>query len=249
MHWYPFIKKLLSVSLFLPLFLSLGQQALADQTLTSGGKPPQLIELFTSEGCSSCPPADLWISGLKNNEGLWTEYVPLAFHVDYWDWIGWKDRFASAAHTNRQRRYEQTRQVGSVYTPGFVVAGEEWRGFFSRENLPENQQPAAGELVLAIDDSQFNLSYEGDEAGTGVAHVAILGMELQTDVQRGENAGKTLEHNFVVLDWQTLPAGKTSWSGELKRDWDIETDTYAIAAWVEHSGKAQPLQVVAGYLE
>ena len=144
------MKKLLSVSLFLTLFLSLGQQALADQTLTSGGKPPQLIELFTSEGCSSCPPADLWISGLKNNEGLWTEYVPLAFHVDYWDWIGWKDRFASAAHTNRQRRYEQTRQVGSVYTPGFVVAGEEWRGFFSRENLPENQQPAAGELVLAL---------------------------------------------------------------------------------------------------
>ena len=241
----PFIKKLLCLLLFFPI----SQEVLSDQTLTSGDKPPQLIELFTSEGCSSCPPADFWLSNLKNNDGLWTDYVPLAFHVDYWDWLGWKDRFASADNTDRQRKYAVHRQVSSVYTPGFVVAGEEWRGFFSRQNLPENSEQPSEKLSLTINNEEFDLNYEGNPSATGVAHIAILGMGLETAVQRGENAGRTLEHNFVVLDWQTLPAGKNSWSGNIKRDWDLETDQYAIAAWVEHPGKAEPLQIVAGYLE
>ena len=239
------MKQLLCLLLLLPL----SQALLSDQTLTSGSKPPQLIELFTSEGCSSCPPADLWLSNLKNNDGLWTEYVPLAFHVDYWDWLGWKDRFASAENTDRQRQYSHLRQVNSVYTPGFVVSGQEWRGFFSRQNLPNNNEQPTDKLSLVIKEDAFNLSFEGDAAETGVAHVAILGMGLETAVRRGENAGRTLEHNFVVLDWQTLPAGQNNWTGKIKRDWDIETDQYAIAAWVEHSEQTLPLQVVAGYLE
>lgn len=77
-------------------------------TLESGEERVRVIELFTSEGCSSCPPADAWLSGLMDDPGLWNSLIPVAFHVDYWDHIGWKDRFSDAAFTERQRRYAST---------------------------------------------------------------------------------------------------------------------------------------------
>ena len=98
-----------------------------------------MLELYTSEGCSSCPPADSWLSSLKNEDGLWREFIPLAFHVDYWDYIGWKDRFASPKNSNRQRQYARGQSLKTVYTPGFLYNGEEWRGWFIRRfiDLPE----------------------------------------------------------------------------------------------------------------
>ena len=240
------MKNLFCLTLFLFITAPI---AMANQVYTSTGKPPQLIELFTSEGCSSCPPAENWLNNLKSHEGLWTDYVPLAFHVDYWDWIGWTDRFASAEHSERQRKYAQNRQVNSVYTPGFVVAGEEWRGFFGRQELPKNTQKPAGKLSLSVVDMQFDLSFEGNVSETGVAHIAILGMGIETPVKRGENAGRKLVHDFVVLDWQTLPAGQNQWTGTFGENWKHGNKQYAIAAWVEHPDKTFPLQVVAGYLE
>ena len=86
-----------------------------------------LIELYTSEGCSSCPPADRWVSSLQDEPGLWRDFIPLAFHVDYWDYIGWVDRFASPAFTARQYRYAAQQSMRTVYTPGFFNNGKEWR--------------------------------------------------------------------------------------------------------------------------
>ena len=87
-----------------------------------------LIELFTSEGCNSCPEADAWLSSLASNDGLWSEFVPVAFHVTYWDSLGWSDRFAQAAfdslHTSTAARAGT-----AVYTPGVFVEGEEWRSW------------------------------------------------------------------------------------------------------------------------
>ena len=71
----------------------------------SGAERVNLVELYTSEGCSSCPPADRWLSGLRRNRGLWQQVVPLAFHVDYWDNLGWRDQFADASWSERQRQY------------------------------------------------------------------------------------------------------------------------------------------------
>lgn len=223
------------------------QVANAEQFI-SGEKTPRLIELFTSQGCHSCPPADHWLSQLADDEGLWTDFVPLAFHVDYWDWIGWKDRFASKKHSIRQRRYKHDGQIKSVYTPGFVVSGEEWRGWFRRQPLPQTDQRAE-QLILSIEEGAFDLSYKGNTSETGVAHIALLGMGLETDIHRGENAGRNLSHDFVVLDWQTLPAGQNNWKGHIKSDWDNQVSQYAVAAWVEKADKAVPLQVVAGYLD
>src|SRR6266513_4323003 len=89
----------------------------------SGEARTMLVELFTSEGCSSCRPADAWMSQLKNNGELWKGIVPAVFHVDYWDGLGWPDRFAKAEFTLRQRRYAASRPTGAVYTPAFVANG------------------------------------------------------------------------------------------------------------------------------
>ena len=94
----------------------------------SGPQQTALIELYTSEGCSSCPPAEAWLSRLKDNPGLWKQFVPIAFHVDYWDRLGWRDRFSSQRWTERQRRYASLWESESVYTPAVVVNGREQRG-------------------------------------------------------------------------------------------------------------------------
>src|SRR5213592_2697372 len=97
-------------------------------TFESGKTQTSLIELFTSEGCSSCPPAEKWMSALKTNPDLWKKVVPIAFHVDYWDHLGWRDRFSKPQFTERQRRYAAAWGGDSIYTPGFVLNGREWRG-------------------------------------------------------------------------------------------------------------------------
>jgi hypothetical protein len=90
------------------LFHSMNAATAAKVTFESGETPTILLELFSSEGCSSCPPAEQWVSGLKNTPGLWRDIVPVVFHVDYWDGLGWPDRFASQQFTLRQRQYSAT---------------------------------------------------------------------------------------------------------------------------------------------
>ena len=124
--------------------------------LESPGPRVSLLELYTSEGCSSCPPADRWISTLRDDPRLWHEVVPVAFHVDYWDYIGWKDRFASPVYGNRQRDYARNRHVGTVYTPGFVLAGKEWRSWFRRPELKVDNTVTAGVNNFEIDEYAAN---------------------------------------------------------------------------------------------
>ena len=91
----------------------------------SGEKQVPLVELYTSEGCSSCPPAEAWMGRLKDAPDLWKGFVPVAFHVDYWNSLGWKDRWSSPEFTERQRAYAEAWKSESVYTPCFVVNGKE----------------------------------------------------------------------------------------------------------------------------
>ncbi len=90
----------------------------AELSFTSGPGNVHLLELFTSEGCSSCPPAEAWLSKLKDDPRLWRDFVPLAFHVDYWDGLGWRDPFASKVWTARQYQYSARWKSSTVYTPG-----------------------------------------------------------------------------------------------------------------------------------
>ena len=113
------------------IFLALGATIVPllsqDVVFKSSGAPSSLIELYSSEGCSSCPPAEEWLNHLKGDAGLWKSVFPVAFHVDYWDGLGWPDRFARAEYTQRQRDYAARLRQDSVYTPEFVLNGLEWR--------------------------------------------------------------------------------------------------------------------------
>src|SRR6266568_5478088 len=105
-------------------------------TFQSEERQTSLIELYTSEGCSSCPPAEAWLSRLKESPGLWRDFVPLAFHVDYWDYLGWGDPWANKSFSDRQRAYAKQWRSDSVYTPGFVLNGKEWRDWSLSKSIP-----------------------------------------------------------------------------------------------------------------
>src|ERR1043165_1553662 len=105
----------------------MGTASAAETVFRSEPARATLIELYTSEGCSSCPPAEKWLGELRNDAGLWKSFVPVAFHVNYWDHLGWKDVLASKAFTDREYAYADGWRAGSVYTPCFVRNGQEWR--------------------------------------------------------------------------------------------------------------------------
>src|SRR4051812_33062365 len=104
----------------LPLFITLPINAEpATITFQSGPEQTTLLELYTSEGCSSCPPAEKWLSHLKESPGLWKDFVPVAFHVDYWDRLGWRDLLADRGFSDRQLAYAESWHSENVYTPAF----------------------------------------------------------------------------------------------------------------------------------
>ena len=131
------------------LLAALPLAASGETTFMSKPNRAHLLELFTSEGCSSCPPAEAWLSKLKDAPGLWTDFVPLAFHVDYWDRLGWRDPFAAKAWTARQYQYSAFWKSSSVYTPGFVLDGREWRN----SGVPSASSETPGVLKISFDNS------------------------------------------------------------------------------------------------
>ncbi|BFM18641.1 DUF1223 domain-containing protein [Maricurvus nonylphenolicus] len=185
-------------------------------TFSSGPQQTQLIELYTSEGCSSCPPAERWLSQFRHHPDLWQRYVPVAFHVDYWDYLGWKDPFASSHYSQRQRNYRHRGNSSSVYTPQFILNGNEWRGYFSRpkHKLPSEAGVNTGRLLLNTQriGDMFNIETQFDPQSQYKTplrlHVALLGADINNPVKRGENAGRTLQHHFVVLQHLQYPLTK-----------------------------------------
>lgn len=213
----------------------------------SGEKPVQLLELYTSQGCSSCPPAERWLSQWQQHKRLWHDLIPVAFHVDYWDWIGWQDPYATADHSLRQRNYKQQRAIKSVYTPGFVVDGKEWRGWFDNARLPAPGKKQ-GKLSAQFDGSSLALNYR---SGTDIkkiynAHVVVLGFDLQTAVKRGENSNRVLTEDFVVL-WYKQKALEQKLQLSLPGKNGLATQKLAVAIWVTEANSTKPLQAVGGW--
>ncbi|MDH3604032.1 MAG: DUF1223 domain-containing protein [Candidatus Tectomicrobia bacterium] len=219
---------------------------------SSGAQRVALIELFTSEGCSSCPPADRWLSGLKTDPDLWKDFVPVAFHVDYWDYIGWKDRFSRPEYSDRQRRYAEEGGARVVYTPGFFYQGKDWRGWRGAKSA-QVDKVRIGELSVLIDDDGAAIHFNSLDPGLKRlnAHVALLGMNLETAVRAGENRGRKLKHDFVALNVVSVPLDKSA-SGytaitELP-EVALDVQDIALAVWVSEVGAQMPIQSVGGYL-
>lgn len=209
------------------------------QTWVHEGQPAQIIELYTSEGCSSCPPADLYLSDLNANPDLWNKVIPMAFHVDYWDYLGWKDPYAQPSFTLRQRLYRKYQVVGSVYTPSFVVDGKEWRGFFNwlNQDLPEISERSAKKLSMIMNGSQVSIEYQ-DKQPLDLTLVAIAN-ERFTEVKAGENRGKQLKHNFVVLEQHQQRSNNGFWQFDIvSEDYDV------LALWVTPTDSFIPLQTL-----
>ena len=223
-----------------------------DMTFSSGAASGSLVELYTSEGCSSCPPAEAWLGDRKNSPGLWTKVFPVSFHVDYWDGLGWPDRFARPEYTQRQRDYAARLGQDSVYTPEFVVDGAEFRGWFHGQPLPE-AAAKGGDLKLAVKDGRFSGSYvpagEGSTRGLTL-NIAVLGMGLVTEVKAGENDGQQLKHDFIVLGFrsvQLVSESKGSWqAGPMEIKSSTGDLPVAVVGWVSGSGGAI-LQIAGGW--
>ena len=241
-------KILLTLLLIWPSFVFAAAFSLSSP-LSSQGKTPIFIELFTSQGCSSCPPAEEYINTFIKNDRLWQKYIPVVFHVDYWDYIGWKDVFAQPAFSHRQRRYSTLRHVRTVYTPAFVVNGVAWRrGFF--HTYPDSAGLNNGLLKLSLDKNKVTASFKKSaEVGNKLnLNVAILGMGMVVNILAGENKGRTARHHFVVLGYTQQLSNTRNWKIELPVIKKTDSQRYALVAWVSKPDDPTPLQAVADWL-
>jgi Uncharacterized secreted protein len=217
----------------------------------SGDTQNSLIELFTSEGCSSCPPAEKWLSGFKSNPDLWKKTVPVAFHVDYWNHLGWRDPFSKPEFSQRQQRYAAKWGGDSVYTPGFVVNGKEWRDWFSRTALPASSKTVGNLRVTLSEGEKLRATFAPQSAQQHdlVLNVALLGNDLESDVKRGENTGRKFRHDFTVLGLAKtdMVHDGDHWTGSIALPNASGDDKpSALAAWITEN--EIPIQATGGSL-
>ncbi len=222
--------------------------------LRSSTQQTTLLELYTSEGCSSCPPADRWLSHFKNDTRLWQQIVPVAFHVDYWNRLGWRDRFSNAAYTARQQNYQRHNYVNVVYTPGFVRNGREWRGWFEQQPLPLNNTKDVGVLTANIDKGDIQAEFMPNQPVKSLLllNIALLGFDQTTDISRGENRGKKLNHDFVVIGFRQFEQNTDSQGHQWQLSGISEympAETRGIAIWVTTENDPTPIQATGGFLD
>jgi hypothetical protein len=181
---------------------------------SSGDKTAALVELYTSDGCDRCPPADRWLSGLGERGYAPERLVPLSLHVDYRDYTGWKDPYARPAVSGRQRKLTQLQRLAFVYTPQVMLQGQQFRAWhtpaFDAAVARINAAPAQAQISLSID----ALSAAAMEIGLraelldkaqltdAAVYVATYEDRLAGTVASGENRGHPLKHDYVVLEWQ-----------------------------------------------
>lgn len=235
------------------VFACVSPAAFAAQcTAASGERRVALLELYTSEGCDSCPPADRWVSELPARGFGAERLVVLAFHVDYWDYIGWRDPFGQARYSERQRGANARIGSRTIYTPQLMLNGRDFRG---RDALPARLAEigkaaphAAIRLGVAPAPGLFDVTGAWS-AGEAVARetqgwLALYENRLANDVRAGENRGKRLQHDFVVRDIVgPLPAGNFTHRFTLDARW--KRDDLAIAAFVQDARTGEVLQALA----
>ena len=181
---------------------------------------PVIVELFTSQGCSSCPPADKLINNLTSQKGI----IPLAFHVDYWNYLGWKDPFSQPQFSERQRAYAAHTGSGSIYTPQLIVNGQKEMVGSSSEKiasaiddaLRRNNTESIELRIQNVTDGKVTVSYSLPVlSGKLVLHIALVQKHTATQILRGENQGKQLVNNNVVTSFSTLIAPQKQGSVEV----------------------------------
>jgi hypothetical protein len=176
-------------------------------------EPVVVVELYTSQGCSSCPPADEFVAMLASNPSI----LPLALHVDYWDYIGWADKFAQAKFTDRQRAYAKAVGSRTIYTPQLIIGGQDRIEGFAPEETAEQlrRHLAAGQTVrlsVTRQGDQLVIRAEADPPLDEPVRVQLVRYkpEETVTIERGENAGKTITYRNIVTSWE----GLGDWAGQ-----------------------------------
>ena len=225
----------------------------------SGPRAVPLVELYTSEGCSSCPPADRWLSATFTGNAAGAKAIALAFHVDYWDRLGWKDRFGAAAFTERQYDAMRANRARFVYTPQVLVQGRDFPEWRERRGMTAlsaaGAVPARAEITLEAEPQRGSIAIKAsarvpsgaDRKGVAL-YVALADSGLASDIKAGENAGAHLAHDHVVR-W--LSAGPSpDANGDMRWDVALPLPTEAgsastVVAFVQNVKAGDVLQALA----
>ena len=219
-----------------------------------------LVELYTSEGCDSCPPADRWLSGLAKRGFAAEKVVPMALHVDYWDYIGWKDPYGKRQFSGRQRKMAALARSAMVYTPQVLLQGQDFRQWsspaFDAAVARIIARPARARIGLSLDvgtsgafavEATVDL-LEGAPKGDPALYLAAYENRLVSAVSAGENRGRTLEHDYVVLEWagpfEIRPANQLRERRSLPLLPKAVRKNSGVAAFVQDRGTGEVLQAL-----
>lgn len=214
----------------------------ADTYKASSSKHPvALIELYTSQGCSSCPPAEKWMGNLEKTGIDSDQAVPLALHVDYWDYIGWKDQFAQKYFTKRQYQYKKAKHSSSVYTPQIIFNGKDVRRVTLSNSLAESQNKSVAVSfnveAVTVDDSRLKIAIDFDRidpiAQDSRVIVVVAENNLVGHINSGENAGRSLKHQHVVRVWKNMGRLRQKHALELAIDPAWNRDNLEVVVIVE----------------
>lgn len=219
------------------------------KNFSSGPSRTHLIELYTSEGCSSCPPAEQWLGSLRDDPGLWRDFVPVAFHVVYWDRLGWRDRFASRAFTDREYRYAADWGSNTVYTPCFVLNGADQRNHAGRNALRASTETAGVLAANYAPNGALSVTFSSAARGDYEVHAAVLGGGIISPVRAGENSGRTLHHEFIALVLKSEPLRNGTAEILLPAPETAGVTRHALAVWVTRHGEQAPVQATGGWLD
>jgi len=228
----------------------------ADCTVRSGAVTNALVELYTSEGCSSCPPAEKWLSQFARDPkpGI----VPIAYHVHYWDYIGWKDIYADPRNTERQQAFAQATGARSVYTPQVIVAGRDlrlWSSEMAFEATVKTAQSRKAKATIEITPRRAADGTIEGHASMSLAEATTSSLTLVVAVTQdgvtskpsaGENKGETLAQNFVVRDVMEC-RGQSAIQGDFrfapKANWNPER--MSVVAYVQDPRTGRVLQALS----
>jgi hypothetical protein len=220
----------------------------------SGKSRVALLELYTSEGCDSCPPTDQWLSALPQRGYTPQRVLALAFHVDYWNYLGWKDPYAQAQFSARQNEASRRNQARVVYTPQLLLDGADYRrsllGDDIGQRISKTPVPAA-QISMSVNtgDAQPRLRARiTTAANTAQAYAVIYENNLGTEVTAGENRGKRLRHDFVVRElygpFAVTAAMPLAIDQVMRRDRGWKTTDLHIAVFVQDSASGASLQAL-----
>lgn len=252
------MSKYLLVTIILSFGLSLNlpskeMTCLPQNNISSNITATNVLELYTSEGCSSCPPAENFVNDLLYTEGLWKNFIPLVFHVDYWNYLGHQDPFSNQKNTLRQKKYATKWNAPNIYTPGFILNGVEWK---NRNPLLLNK--ISDKKVGLLQANRVKNGYEiiflpvKNYSNVLKVNMAILGLDKINHIKNGENKGKTLRHNFVVLEMNSM--NFDSQKKIYKNFIDVNKNllkgfkNYAFSIWVSEGKDNTPIQAIGGCL-